>query len=151
MEGFKEKIEAGLKKALKEHDNTRVSTLRMLLGALKYKEVEKVRPLTEDEFHGVVRTMVKQRLESIEGFKKGNRQDLVEKEEKELVILKEFVPAQLSPDELAGEIEAAVVQLEAKSPKDMGKVMKFLVEKLGSRVDGKVLSELVRQRLSSGS
>jgi uncharacterized protein len=151
MASSKESIEADLKKALKERDNARVSTLRMLLGALKYKEVEKLRPLTEDEFHGVVRTMVKQRLESIEGFKKGNRQDLVDKEEKELVILKEFVPAQLSADELAGEIEAAVVQLEAKSFKDMGKVMKFLVEKLGSRVDGKVLSELVRQRLSAGN
>jgi uncharacterized protein len=151
MESFKENIEADLKKALKGHDSTRVSTLRMLLGALKYKEVEKLRPLTEDEFHGVVRTMVKQRLESIEGFKKGNRQDLVEKEEKELVILRELVPAQLSSDELAGEIEAAVAQLEAKSSKDMGKVMKFLVEKLGSRVDGKVLSELVRQRLSAGN
>jgi uncharacterized protein len=151
MESSKENIETDLKKALKERDNARVSTLRMLLGALKYKEVEKLRPLTEDEFHGVVRTMVKQRLESIEGFKKGNRQDLVDKEEKELVILKEFVPAQLSADELAGEIEAAVTQLEAKSFKDMGKVMKFLVEKLGSRVDGKVLSELVRQRLSAGN
>ena len=148
---FKEGIETGLKKALKEHDNTRVSTLRMLLGAIKYKEVDKVRPLTEDEFHGVVRTMIKQRLESIESFKKGNRQDLVDKEEKELLVLREFVPVQLSADEIAGDIEEAVAQLEARSPKDMGKVMKFLMEKLGSRVDGKVLSELVRQRLSTGN
>jgi len=148
---FKESIETGLKKALKEHDNTRVSTLRMLLGAIKYKEVEKVRPLTEDEFHGVVRTMIKQRLESIESFKKGNRQDLVDKEEKELLVLREFVPVQLSADEIAGDIEEAVAQLEARSPKDMGKVMKFLMEKLGSLVDGKVLSELVRQRLSTGN
>lgn len=148
---FKENIETGLKKALKEHDNTRVSTLRMLLGAIKYKEVDKVRPLTEDEFHGVVKTLIKQRLESIESFKKGNRQDLVDKEERELLVLKEFVPAQLSADEIAGDIEEAVTQLEATSPKDMGKVMKFLMEKLGSRVDGKVLSELVRQRLSTGN
>jgi len=148
---FKENIETGLKKALKEHDNTRVSTLRMLLGAIKYKEVDKVRPLTEDEFHGVVKTLIKQRLESIESFKKGNRQDLVDKEEKELLVLREFVPVQLSADEIAGDIEEAVAQLEARSPKDMGKVMKFLMEKLGSRVDGKVLSELVRQRLSTGN
>jgi len=146
---FKENIEAGLKKAMKEHDAVRVSTLRMLLGAIKYKEVERVRPLTEEEFYGVVKTLVKQHSESIESFKKGNRQDLVEKEEKEFLILQEFVPAQLSAAELSGEVDEAVRQVEAKTPKDMGKVMKFLMEKHGSRIDGKVLSEMVRQRLST--
>ena len=146
---FKENIEAGLKKALKEHDAVRVSTLRMLLGAIKYKEVERVRPLTEEEFYGVVKTLVKQHSESIESFKKGNRQDLAEKEEKEFLILQEFVPAQLSAAELSGEVDEAVRQLEAKTPKDMGKVMKFLMEKHASRIDGKVLSDMVRQRLST--
>ncbi len=147
--GFREEIEAGLKKALKEHDSVRVSTLRMLLGALKYREVEKIRPLTEEEFHGVVKTLIKQHAESIESFKKGNRQDLVEKEEAELSVLQEFAPAQLSAAELSAEVDEAVRELEAKTPKDMGKVMKFLMEKHGSRVDGKALSEMVRQRLSS--
>ena len=146
--GFKENIEAGLKKALKEHDALRVSTLRMLLGAIKYKEVEKVRPLTDEEFYGVVKTLIKQHSESIESFKKGNRQDLVEKEEKELVVLQEFVPAQMTAAELSGEVDEAIRQLEAKTPKDMGKVMKFLMEKHSSRIDGKVLSEMVRQRLA---
>ena len=146
--GFKENIEAGLKKALKEHDSVRVSTLRMLLGAIKYKEVEKIRPLTEEEFYGVVKTAIKQHAESIESFKKGNRQDLVKKEETELLVLQEFVPAQLSAAEMTGEVDEAIGQLEAKTPKDMGKVMKFLMEKHASRIDGKVLSELVRQRLS---
>ena len=147
--GFKENIEAGLKKALKEHDSVRVSTLRMLLGAIKYKEVEKIRPLTEEEFYVVVKTAIKQHAESIESFKKGNRQDLVEKEETELLVLQEFVPAQLSAAELSGEVDEAIRELEAKTPKDMGKVMKFLMEKHASRIDGKVLSELVRQRLSA--
>ncbi len=147
--GFKEDIEAGLKKAMKERDAVRVSTLRMLLGAIKYREVEKIRPLTEEEFYGVVKTLVKQHSESIESFKKGNRQDLVEKEETELLVLQEFVPAQLSAAELSGEVDEAIRQLEAKTPKDMGKVMKFLMEKHASRIDGKVLSELVRQRLST--
>ena len=147
--GFKENIEAGLKKALKEHDSVRVSTLRMLLGAIKYKEVEKIRPLTEEEFYGVVKTAIKQHAESIESFKKGNRQDLVEKEETELLVLQEFVPAQLSAAELSGEVDEAIRELEAKTPKDMGKVMKFLMEKHASRIDGKVLSEMVRQRLST--
>lgn len=147
--GFKEDIEAGLKKAMKERDAVRVSTLRMLLGAIKYREVEKIRPLTEEEFYGVVKTLVNQHFDSIEGFKKGNRQDLVEKEETELLVLQEFVPAQLSAAELSGEVDEAIRQLEAKTPKDMGKVMKFLMEKHASRIDGKVLSELVRQRLSA--
>ena len=147
--GFKENIEAGLKKALKEHDALRVSTLRMLLGAIKYREVEKVRPLTDEEFYGVVKTLIKQHSESIESFKKGNRQDLVEKEEKELLILQEFVPEQMTPAELSGEVDEAILQLEAKTPKDMGRVMKFLMEKLAARIDGKVLSEMVRQRLST--
>ncbi|HVN23906.1 MAG TPA: GatB/YqeY domain-containing protein [Syntrophorhabdales bacterium] len=147
--GFKDRIEADLKKALKERDAVRVSTLRMLLGAVKYKEVEKVRPLAEEEFHGVVKTLIKQHSESIESFKKGHRQDLVEKEEKELVVLQEFVPAQLTLEELSGEVEEAIRQLDAKTPKDMGKVMKFLMEKHAARIDGKVLSDMVRQRLST--
>lgn len=146
--GFKENIEAGLKKALKEHDAVRVSTLRMLLGAMKYREVEKVRPLTDEEFYGVVKALIKQHSESIESFKKGNRQDLVDKEEKELLVLQEFVPAQMTAAELSGEVDEAIRQLEAKTPKDMGKVMKFLMEKHSSRIDGKVLSEMVRQRLA---
>jgi uncharacterized protein YqeY len=145
---FKADIETGLKKALKERNSVRVSTLRMLLGAIQYKEVEIIRPVTEEEFHGLVKTAIKQHSESIESFKKGNRQDLAEKEEKELFILQEFIPAQLSTDELSGAIDEAIRELEAKTPKDMGKVMKFLMEKYASRVDGKVLSELVRQRLS---
>jgi hypothetical protein len=97
----------------------------------------------------VVKTLVKQHFDSIEGFKKGNRQDLVEKEETELLVLQEFVPAQLSAAELSGDVDEAIRQLEAKTPKDMGRVMKFLMEKHGSKIDGKVLSEMVRQRLSA--
>jgi uncharacterized protein len=119
------------------------------LSSLKYKEVEKGRPLTEDEFHGVVKTLIKQRSESIDSFKKGQRLDLADKEERELLVLKEFVPAQMSEAELQTAIEEAVVAVDAKGPKDMGRVMKPLMDKYGSKVDGKVLSEMVRKRLSS--
>ncbi len=146
---YKEDINAGLKKALKEKDALRVSVLRMLLSSLGYKEIDKRAPLTEEEFHAVVKTMIKQHVESIEGFKKGQRQDLVDKEEKELQILKEFAPAQISEEELAQEVEKAIEALGARDQKDMGRVMKFLVEKLASRADGKVLSQMVRNRLSS--
>jgi hypothetical protein len=145
---YKEQIEEGIRGALKGKDTIRVSVLRMLLTSLSYKEIERKRPTTEEEFYAVVRTMMKQHSESIESFKKGNRPDLVEKEEKELEILREFVPAQMSEDEILQEVEQAVSLAGAKDQKDMGKVMKLLMEKLASRVDGKVLSEIVRKRLS---
>jgi uncharacterized protein YqeY len=93
--------------------------------------------------------MMKQHAESIESFKKGQRQDLVEKEENELRILKEFEPAQMSEEEMAQEVDNVIETLEARDQKDMGRVMKVLVEKLASRADGKVLSQMVRNRLSS--
>ena len=146
---YKEDIEAGLKRALKEKDTLRVSVLRMLLTSLSYKEIEKKKPLVQDEFYGVVKTMMKQHAESIESFKKGQRPDLAEKEEKELRILSEFVPALMSEEEVAAALDEAVKSLEASGPKDMGKVMKFLIEKFASRVDGKMLSEMVKKKLSS--
>lgn len=145
----KQTIEEDLKKALKQKDSSRVSVLRMLLSSMKYKEVENGRPLSEDEFHGVVKTMIKQRSESIESFKKGQRLDLADKEEKELEVLKAFIPAQMSETEVSTAIEEAIVATDAKGPKDMGRVMKTLMDKYGSKVDGKVLSEMVRKRLSS--
>jgi uncharacterized protein len=146
---YRDDIEQDLKRALKEKNSTRVSLLRMLLSAINYKEIEKKSPLSGDEFHSVVKTMIKQHTESIESFRKGQRNDLADKEEKELVILREFVPAQLTEGEVLTELEAAITALEAKDQRDMGKVMRFLMEKLASRVDGKVLSEMVRNRLSS--
>jgi len=146
---YKTRIEEDLKISLKQKDSIRVSVLRMLLAAIKNKEVEKIRALTEDEFYSIVKTSVKQHIDSIESFKKGNRAELVQKEEKELEILREFLPAPLSEEELAGEIEEAIKLLEAKSQKDMGKVIKFLMEKFPGRTDGKVLSGMVLKRLSS--
>lgn len=146
--GYRQDIDSLLKQALRNRDGSRVSALRMLLSSLQYKEIEKKRELNQDEFHSLIKTQIKQRAESIELFKKGQRSDLVEKEEKELEILKGFVPAQMSDDELSAEVDAAVTELEATNMKEMGRVMKFLVEKLGSRVDGKVLNEMVRKRLS---
>jgi uncharacterized protein YqeY len=145
---YKEEIENGLKQALREKDTLRVSVLRMLTSSLAYKEKEKKELLTEDEFYAVVKTMIKQHAESIESFEKGSRPDLADKERKELEILKGFAPEQISGDELSAAVEEAVASLGAKDQRDMGKVMKFLVQKLASRVDGKVLSEMVRKRLS---
>ncbi|MCX5798702.1 MAG: GatB/YqeY domain-containing protein [Proteobacteria bacterium] len=146
---YKSKIEGGLKEALKSRDSIRLSLLRMLLASIKNKEVEKLRALSEDEFFAIVKTSIKQHLESIESFKKGQRQDLVDKEEKELEMLKEFLPAQLSEEEISREIDGVIKELEVKSQKEMGKVIKFLMEKYPGRIDGKVLSQMVLKRLSS--
>ena len=149
MADFKSKLQDGLKVALKQKDTVRLSLYRMLLASIKNKEVEKIRPLTEDEFIAVVKTSVKQHVESIESFKKGNRPDLAEKEEKELAILKEFMPSQLSEEEIAREIEEAIVSLQVQGQKEMGKVIKFILEKFPGRIDGKVLSGMVLKRLSA--
>ena len=146
---YKSKIEEDLKGSLKQREAVRVSVLRMLLAAIKNKEVEKIRALSEDEFFSLVKTSINQHLDSIEGFKKGQRLDLAEKEEKELQILKEFLPVQLTEEEAAREIETAIQAVEAKSQKEMGKVIKLLMEKFPGRVDGKVLSKMVLTRLSS--
>ncbi|HQI97413.1 MAG TPA: GatB/YqeY domain-containing protein [Syntrophorhabdus sp.] len=149
MNDFKEKLQDGLKEALKQKDHVRLSLYRMLLTSIKNKEVEKIRPLTEDEFIAVVKTSIKQHVESIESFKKGDRADLAEREEKELSILKEFMPSQLSEDEVSREIEEAIVSLQVHGQKEMGKVIKFILEKYPGRIDGKVLSGMVLKRLSS--
>ena len=146
---YRSRIEEGLKQSLKEKDNIRVSVLRMLLAAIKNKEVEKIRALTEDEFYALVKTSIKQHIDSIESFKKGNRVELAQKEEKELEILKEFLPAPLTEEELSREIEEAIKSIEAKSQKDMGKVIKTIMDKFPGRTDGKVLSGMVLKRLSS--
>ena len=146
---YKSKIEEDLRRALKQRDAVRVSVLRILMAAIKYKEVEKIRALTDDEFYSLVKTSINQHLDSIESFKKGQRLDLVEKEEKEIPILKEFLPVQLDEEEVTREIEAAIQIVDAKSQKEMGKVIKFLMEKFPGRVDGKVLSKMVLTRLSA--
>ncbi len=146
---YRSTIENGLKEALKKKDTIRLSVFRMLLTAIKNKEVEKIRPLTDEEFFALVKTSIKQHNDSIESFKKGQRLELAEKEEKELEILKEFQPSQLTEDEITREIEEAVAAVGAKDRKEMGKVIKFLMDKFPGRVDGKLLSAMVLKRLSS--
>ncbi|NLT24933.1 MAG: GatB/YqeY domain-containing protein [Syntrophorhabdus sp.] len=146
---YRSKIEEGLKEALKKRDNLRVSVFRMLLASIKNKEVEKIRPLLDEEFYALVKTSIKQHNDSIESFRKGGRLELAEKEEKELEILKEFQPSQLSEEEILREIEEAVAAVGATSRKEMGKVIKLLMDKFPGRIDGKVLSAMVLKRLSS--
>jgi uncharacterized protein len=150
--GYLDRIQSDLTAAMKEKDELRLSVLRMVKSALKLKEVEKVRPLDDMESLQVLQTLVKQRRESVEQFLKGGRKDLAEKEAKEITIIEEYLPAAPSDEEMHRAIEAAIGESGADSLKQMGAVVKAARAKLeGKAVDGKALSERVRDRLSGKS
>jgi uncharacterized protein len=142
--GLREKIDADIKDALKSGAKDKVSALRMLSAALKNKEIDKRRPLTDEEVIETIRTLIKQRKDSIEQFTKGGRQDLADKETAEAVLLEVYLPQQLTREELEAMVREAVAQTGAQGARDMGKVMKALVPMAAGRADGKLLSELVK-------
>jgi len=144
-----DRIQKDLTAAMKSKDELRLSVLRMVKSALKNKEIEKIRPLDDAESLQVLQTMVKQRRESIEQFGRGGRQDLVDKETKEIAIIETYLPSAPSDAEMIAAIEAAVAETGANSPKAMGAVIKAAKAKLeGKTVDGKALSDRVKERLS---
>lgn len=141
------RIEADTKDALKSGAKDKLSTLRMLNAALKNKQIDKRRTLTEEEVLETARTLIKQRRDSIEQFAKGGRQDLVDKETSEIAVLEVYLPKQLTREELEIMVRDAITQSGAQGAKDMGKVMKTLVPAVGGRADGKLVSELVKNAL----
>jgi len=145
--GLRENIDADTKDALKSGAKDKLSTLRMLNAALKNKQIDKRRPLSEEEIIETVRSLIKQRRDSIEQFAKGGRQDLVDKETAEVAVLEVYLPQQLSREELETMVRNAVTQTGASGAKDMGKVMKALIPQVGGRADGKLVSELVKNAL----
>jgi hypothetical protein len=144
-----ERIENDLIQAMKAKDELRLSVLRMMKSAIRYKQIEKMRALDDAETLQVLNTLVKQRRESVEMFGKGGRQDLVEKETKEIAIIEAYLPAGVSDADLEAAIAAAIAETGANSPKQMGAVIKAARTKLeGKTVDGKALSDRVRDLLS---
>jgi uncharacterized protein YqeY len=149
---YLERIQVDLTAAMKAKDELRLSVLRMMKSALKNKEVEKMRALDDLESLQVLQTLVKQRRESVEQFIKGGRRDLAEKESKEIVIIEEYLPAAPSDAEIQHAVEAAVNEVGADSLKQMGAVIKAARARLeGKSIDGKALSDRVRERLSDQS
>ena len=147
--GYIERIQSDLTAAMKEKDELRLSVLRMVKSALKNKEIEKMRPLNDLESLQVLQTLVKQRRESVDQFRKGGRNDLADKELKEIAIIDEYLPAAPTDQEMHAAIEAAINEQAADSLKQMGAVVKTARAKLeGKAVDGKLLSDRVRQRLT---
>jgi uncharacterized protein YqeY len=133
--------------AMKAGDKDRLSTVRMLMSAIKYKEVDAHRELTDEETIAVISTLVKQRQDSIEQFTKGNRLDLVEKESKELEVLRTYLPPQLSEAEVRDIIKKAVAETGATSQKDMGKLMKVVMPQVKGKADGKLVNDIVKEIL----
>jgi hypothetical protein len=134
--------------AAKARDKIRLSAIRMLKASLHNKEISLMRPLKEEEALQVLSSMIKQRKDSIEQFTKGGRTDLVEKEEAELKVIQEFMPAQMSDDDVDELIRKTIEETGAVSVKDMGKVMKSLMPKLTGMADGKIVGEKVKAFLS---
>jgi hypothetical protein len=150
MATVRERIDADLKDAMRSKNELHTSVLRMLKSAIKYKEVEPgaTGPLDEGAILQVIGTLIKQRRDSVEQFKTGGRPELAEKEEQEISVLQNYLPKQLSADELRAEVQAAITQAGAKSAKDMGAVMKLLTPKLQGRAEGRAISEEVKNQLS---
>ena len=137
-----------MKEAMKSSDKLRLSTIRMIRSTLKNKEIELRKPLDDGEVQKVIQGMVRKGEESLEQFQLGGRMDLVEKEGKEIEILKSYLPPAMTREEILKVIDEAIQETQSTSAKDMGKVMKSVMPKLQGKADGKLINQLVKERLS---
>ena len=149
MTSLYQRLDQALKEAIKNQQPVATSTLRLLKSAIRYREVDVRRPLTEAELQATVNTQVKQRREAMAEYTKAGRPGLAKQEEEELSVLLSFLPPQLSPEEMAAEVAAVIDELGATGPNDLGKVMKNAMARLAGRADGKMIQEIARQRLGS--
>ncbi len=146
---LEEKILNDYKEALKSKDTIRVSTLSFLRSSLLNQAIKaRKKSLNDEEVISVIKQIVKQHRDSIEQFKRGGRDDLVIKENRELEILESYLPPSLTPEEIRQIIEGVILTSHPEGPRDMGKVMKEVMSQIASRADGKTVSELVKQRLA---
>jgi len=147
--GLHEKIDGDLKDALRAKDQIKLSTLRMLRAGMLNLAIDKKKEMLDDaEVIDTISKEIKQHRDSIEGFQKGNRQDLVDKEKAELAILESYMPAQLTREEVSAYVNEAIASLGALTNKDMGRVMKAVMEKVKGRAEGKLVSEIAAGLLS---
>ncbi|MFO7274887.1 MAG: GatB/YqeY domain-containing protein [Bacillota bacterium] len=144
-----ERLTEDMKAALKAGPagKLRLETIRFLRAAIKNAEIEKHAPLSDDEILGIITKQVKQLRESLADFQRSNRQDLVEKTEAEIAILSEYLPKQLSADEVRDLARTVIAQVGAQGPKDMGKVMGPLMAQVRGRADGKMVQQIVKELL----
>ena len=144
-----DKIAADMKDALRAKDAVRLSTLRMLKSAVEYYKIErKQEKLTDADVVVVIKKQVKQRQDSIEGFEKGGRTDLVEKEKAELAVLKSYLPEEIPQTQLEEIVKAVIAEVGATTKADMGKVMKAVQAKVAGRADNRLVSQIVSAHLT---
>ncbi len=142
------KITDDLTSAMKARDELRVSCLRMLKTGIKNRQIEKGAPLEDDEIGAIISSQVRRGRESAEEYRRGNRDDLAGKEEKEIEILSGYLPEQLSSDKIEEIVKDVITELSAESLRDMGRVMKSAMSRTGGRAQGNKVSEIVKRLLS---
>lgn len=145
---LRKRLDEDLKTAMKAKDEIRLSVIRMVRSSVKNKEIELKKELDDQAIIEVVSTLVKQRRESLKMFKEAGRDDLVSKEERELELLLDFLPRQLSAEEIGELVDRAIAESGARGAADMGKVMKLLMPQTAGRADGKQVSEIVKSKLA---
>ena len=143
-----QKINEDLKVAMKARDSVRVSCLRMLKTALKNMQIEKGRELEDKEIEAIVSSLIRKGKEAINEFRNGGREDLAAKEENEIEIFYEYLPRQLTSEEIEETLRAVISELSATSPRDMGKVMKAAMARMAGQAQGKEVSEIAGRLLS---
>src|ERR1051325_9850653 len=147
---LREKIISDLTASMKAQDAPRTSTLRMVKAAMTNRQIEKGGELDDDEMSKLLRSLVKQRRDSVEQYEKGGRQDLADKESAEIEVIQAYLPQAASDEEIEAAVSAAIAETGAASMKDMGKVMKAVQAALaGKNADGKTVSEIVKARLGT--
>ncbi len=148
--GLRESISNDMKEAMKAKDAAKLSALRMVQSAFKNREIElRPEPINEDELQAILKKLVKQRKESIEQYTAANRQDLVDAETAELKLLETYLPTQMSREKVEEIVSKVIADTGAKSPKDMGAVIKEVIARSGGAADNKIISEIAKARLST--
>lgn len=146
---IREKITADIKAAMIAKDSLKLGALRMLQAAIKNKEIDsRPNPITAEDVLAVIKKMAKQRKESIDQFQQAGRQDLVDQEAKELVILEAYLPVQMGREQIEATVNEVIKALGLSSIKDMGAIMKETIARLNGAADNKVVSEVIRSKLS---
>jgi hypothetical protein len=145
---IKDQLNADLKEAMKSGDKTRLETIRLLRSAIKYAEIEVGHELDDEGLLDIIGKQAKQRRDAIVEFEKGGRTDLVEKEIAELAILEQYLPAQMSEDEVREKVQAIITALGVTDLKGLGQVMKQAMTELKGQADGKIVNQIARQLLT---
>lgn len=145
-----DKITEDMKRAMKSKDEIALSTVRMILSDIKYAKIEKREELDEKEIFAVIQRGIKRRKESVDQYGKGGREDLVQKELKEIEILERYMPEKITGERLSQIVEKVIEELGAKSAKDVGRVMKAIMTEYKGQVEGKEVQQIVAEKLKGG-